>query len=93
MSNETQQATAPAAPIKAVPEATQANTEAVATPAPEAVADAQVTEDSVAATEAGLAALSIGQAEMHLACAEGRLEDVRAILGRGLESLETLGKW
>lgn len=50
---------------------------------------------NVAAVEAGVAALSIPQpqAELHRACAEGRLEDVRSILGRGLDALETLGKY
>lgn len=51
-------------------------------------------DGSVAAVEAGVAALSIPQpqAELHRACAEGRLEDVRSVLGRGLDALETLGK-
>lgn len=52
-------------------------------------------DSNVAAVEAGVAALSIPQpqAELHRACAEGRLEDVRSILGRGLDALETLGKF
>lgn len=50
-------------------------------------------DNNVAAVEAGVAALSVQpQAELHVACAEGRLEDVRSILGRGLDALETLGK-
>lgn len=29
--------------------------------------------------------------ELHRACAEGKLDDVRAVLSRGLEQVETLG--
>ncbi|KLT45549.1 hypothetical protein CC85DRAFT_137398 [Cutaneotrichosporon oleaginosum] len=52
-------------------------------------------EDGVAALEAGVAGLALGnapqpQSELHRACAEGRIEDVRAILGRGLDTLESL---
>ncbi|KAL1412893.1 hypothetical protein Q8F55_000642 [Vanrija albida] len=42
--------------------------------------------------EAAVANLAIAQpqADLHRACADGRLDDVRAILGRGLDALETL---
>ncbi|BEI84023.1 hypothetical protein CcaverHIS002_0406270 [Cutaneotrichosporon cavernicola] len=55
-------------------------------------------EDGVATVEgmeAGVAGLALGnvpqpQSELHRACAEGRLEDVRVTLGRGLDALESL---
>jgi len=105
MSTETQQAAAPATPAKATPEAApvaapeaaDAPASAVDAAAPEASAGAetaQVSEDGVATAEAGVAALSITQplSELHRACAEGRLEEVRGILAHGLENLETLGE-
>jgi hypothetical protein len=56
-------------------------------------AEVTVGEDGVAAVEAVVAALSVTtQSDLHRACAEGRLEDVRALLARGLQSLETLGE-
>lgn len=76
-----QQAQAPAAAAAPENEATDPKSEAKS-------------DSDVAAVEAGVAALSIPQpqAELHRACADGKLEDVRSILGRGLDALETLGK-
>ncbi|EJT48789.1 hypothetical protein A1Q1_02209 [Trichosporon asahii var. asahii CBS 2479] len=71
----------------------QAPTNAAAPETEAADLKSEVKSDAnVAAVEAGVAALSIPQpqAELHRACAEGRLEDVRSILGRGLDALETL---
>lgn len=47
--------------------------------------------------DGAVAALAISQpqqpgADLHRACADGRLDDVRAILGRSLDALETLGE-
>lgn len=37
--------------------------------------------------------LVVPELELHRACVEGKLEDVRAVLSRGLEQLETLGAY
>lgn len=34
----------------------------------------------------------VPELELHRACAEGKVEEVRAVLSRGLEQLETLGE-
>jgi hypothetical protein len=85
----TTQQTAPAPAVEVPPADVAAET-------PETTAAGK--EDGVAAVEAGVAGLALGnapqpQSELHRACAEGRLEDVRAVLGRGLDALESLGEF
>ncbi|WWC70812.1 uncharacterized protein I206_104764 [Kwoniella pini CBS 10737] len=48
----------------------------------------QASNGDVEGLEGQMNSVTLG--ELHAACAEGRLEDVRAILSRGLENLETL---
>ncbi|WWC88600.1 uncharacterized protein L201_003513 [Kwoniella dendrophila CBS 6074] len=48
----------------------------------------QVSNGEIDGFESQMSSVNLG--ELHVACAEGRLEDVRAVLSRGLENLETL---
>ena len=52
-------------------------------------------EEGVATAEQGMQGmdlLAVGDSTLHRACAEGRLEDVREILTRSTEALESLGE-
>ncbi|TXT13539.1 hypothetical protein VHUM_00906 [Vanrija humicola] len=52
----------------------------------------QQQQQDTTGVDGAVAALAISQppADLHRACAEGRLDDVRAVLGRSLDALETL---
>lgn len=52
-------------------------------------------EESTAVVEEGIKGLTVsqeGEFALHHACAEGRMDDVREILSKGVEQLEALGE-
>lgn len=51
----------------------------------------QGVENGVEGLQNAVEGLSLGEG-LHRACAEGKVEEVRAILSRSLEGLETLGE-
>lgn len=84
-------------PSAAVPKAAAAA--ATAAPVENGVEGTGAPTGDVAALETDVAQLSLNQqqppqpqGELHRASMEGRIEDVRAVLARGLDQLETLGK-
>lgn len=50
-------------------------------------------EDEVEALQEQVEAVNLGNVDdLHAACVEGKLQDVRALLSKGTDRLETLGK-
>lgn len=94
----------PATPVAAdaLPKADAAAAAAAAAsgagPAVAVEANGTDTVADVAQLEGDVANLALGQppqpqGELHRACAEGRVDGVRAVLARGLDQLETLGEF
>ena len=50
-------------------------------------------DEGLKEVEQGMAGMTVqSENELHRLCAEGKLEELKAVLGRSLESLETLGE-